>query len=1469
MKNIAPLWQLVVLLCLILSSSLGAQTVIDSEDFESGNFPFTLWQDGGANCRITEWYAISGSFSPYLRNGTTTSVMYTNDLDLTGYDSVTLEFDYSSWGFDTGEDFFVEFSDDGGLSWNSTPVDHFICDIDFTDLTTYTDVVVTAQNSTYGFTSNSRFRFRTNCNSKWEDVTFDNIEIVGYGSSGGGGSGIDQCDAVASGNTDTDGDGISDICDVDDDNDGLLDCTEKGITYGTISEVFNLSGTATEASSTEFQLTAAVNDQAGAATITDRINFENSFSFSFEAYLGNNDSGADGIAIIFHDDPSGSSAVGAAGDGIGARGIQNGIVLELDTYYNPDDDRGDITNDHGMIWDSENQEGSGLLTTAVDLGNIEDGNWHTVTINWDASTETINYYLDTTLAGTYTDNLVDNFFDGNNLVYFGFSASTGGLNNNQSVRFNSVCDIPLFVDTDNDGFPNDLDLDSDNDGIPDNIEGQSTLGYILPSATVNTSGTYNGLWDNYGSGITPQDTDSDGDPDYVDLNSDNDIYDDDEENGMANSNSAADNDNDGLANPYETNGVNDSTWDVNEDIEDPTDLSILPDSDGDLNSGGDLDYRDVYSVTYPSSASIDFDGVDDYLEGDSVLDGMGELTIMAWIKVDAENSGVSRITIAGEDTACRLYVEPNNEVLFGIRTSASISNTVSGGTINYGEWHHVTGVFSATTGEQKIYIDGHLIETQTNGNLVGTTIDTTSDWNGDFEIGRLSSTVSDLEYFDGEIDEIRVFNVALTDSQIQSMIYQEIDKSSNKVIGVIVPKDIIDTNTEVTVAWNSLKAYYPMTDIALNKVSDNSDNSNELTMHNISTVQTQTAPMPYKTTDDGSWDSESIWEYGSVWDIEGVSSTREWCIVKIENDISINSSFSTYGLIIEDGTTLTVNGSNLVKNTGYFELNGTLDLMEDSQLIQTSTSDLVTSANGKTLRRQEGTSSAFWYNYWASPVGSQGATTLTDNNAATNNTNNSAFSLGMLKDNTGFNMQFTSNYTANGNISKTWLYTFINGKTYWDWKQISSTSNLSPGVGYTQKGTGVPSSEQQYIFEGKPNNGTILVNVIDKGGPGSVVNVSKTEYLIGNPYPSALDIHKFIDDNDGIIDGTLYLWQQWAGSSHNLNEYQGGYAQVNKLGSTRAYQFVGINGENNGSQDGTLVPSRYLPIGQGFITEIIADGNIEFNNDQRVFILEEDADGSYNNGSTFMKSSGSKKSKNAESSASKTTNSAFKKLKLNFVSVVGPSTKRELLLGFSDFTTDDFDYGYDSKCTDINNNDLNLNLEGQNMNIQAYGDITSDKVIPLNFKSSSENTFEIRISELENISEDQEIYLRDNLTGEYFDLTTQQAYRFSSDQGKFNNRLEIVFQSESATLSNQEVVIEENYIYHNRQSNMLFAKKMNGEVNRFTLYNIKGQAVMEMSKVSVSELQNGLQLPSVATGAYIACFRTDTNNVVTKKIIIN
>lgn len=290
---------------------------------------------------------------------------------------------------------------------------------------------------------------------------------------------------------DTDKDTIPDYLDLDDDNDGILDCAENGLDKP-VNQIFELNGNASQISSNEVQLTPALNSQAGEMWSYGKIDFTKNFSMPFEAYLGNNDAGADGMAIVFQNDPAGINAIGAAGEGIGARGIQNGVVLELDTYSNTGSPALDPVADHGQIWKSSDQT---AITSTVALPNLEDGVWHAVVVNWDSASQTLSYTVDGTLAGTYTGNIVTNYFGGANKVYFGFTASTGGLNNDQRVRFSSICSLPLELDTDGDGTPDHLDLDSDNDDCADAIEGGDHVTQAMLNASnaigTNISGTLN------------------------------------------------------------------------------------------------------------------------------------------------------------------------------------------------------------------------------------------------------------------------------------------------------------------------------------------------------------------------------------------------------------------------------------------------------------------------------------------------------------------------------------------------------------------------------------------------------------------------------------------------------------------------------------------------------------------------------------------------------------------------------------------------------------------------------------------------------------------------------------------------------------------------------------------------------------------------------------------------------------------
>ena len=173
--------------------------------------------------------------------------------------------------------------------------------------------------------------------------------------------------------------------------------------------------------------------QAGTAMSTGRLDVAKDFTVAFEVNLGANDGGADGAAIVFHNDPRGAAAIGSIGGGLAVAGIQNGLAIEFDTYDNNNDGvaSADIASDHTNFRDTD----GGFATAPVALPNIEDGAWHPVVVSWNAATKTLSYTFDGQSVGTpLTGDLATQYFGGSNFAYVGFGASTGGLSNTQSVR---------------------------------------------------------------------------------------------------------------------------------------------------------------------------------------------------------------------------------------------------------------------------------------------------------------------------------------------------------------------------------------------------------------------------------------------------------------------------------------------------------------------------------------------------------------------------------------------------------------------------------------------------------------------------------------------------------------------------------------------------------------------------------------------------------------------------------------------------------------------------------------------------------------------------------------------------------------------------------------------------------------------------------------------------------------------------
>ncbi|MDB2606264.1 hypothetical protein N9Y48_00660 [Zobellia sp.] len=190
-------------------------------------------------------------------------------------------------------------------------------------------------------------------------------------------------------------------------------------------------------------------------------------------------------------------------------------------------------------------------------------------------------------------------------------------------------DEGMGIDTDGDGIVNHHDIDSDNDGIPDNVEAQTTAGYIAPNGDdVATWSANNGLNSAYlPNGLTPEITEGT-EPDYVDIDSDNDWVPDNNEgndfnfDGMPNQTfTGVDSDLDGLDDGYEGTNVHDG-FDVNDEINDPANDLLDTDGIADVNyrdidddsDGIDTPNEDADGDGNPSNDDTDQDGTPDYLD---------------------------------------------------------------------------------------------------------------------------------------------------------------------------------------------------------------------------------------------------------------------------------------------------------------------------------------------------------------------------------------------------------------------------------------------------------------------------------------------------------------------------------------------------------------------------------------------------------------------------------------------------------------------------------------------------------------------------------------------------------------------------------------------------------------------------------------------------------------------------------------
>ena len=189
-------------------------------------------------------------------------------------------------------------------------------------------------------------------------------------------------------------------------------------------------------STTTYQLTPDALTQAGEIWYTTQVSLTNRFDIQFQMFLGTKafSVGADGICFVFQQQ---SVNAGSTGGGMGYGGITPSLAVEFDTYHNAWDpnychtaieQNGDVNHT-----DLSGNNLAGPVQLDPVNPNLPDGNWHNMEIIWDPTTQTLSVYYDCQFRVSYTGNIVANIFGGNPNVYWGFTAGTGGSDNQQEV----------------------------------------------------------------------------------------------------------------------------------------------------------------------------------------------------------------------------------------------------------------------------------------------------------------------------------------------------------------------------------------------------------------------------------------------------------------------------------------------------------------------------------------------------------------------------------------------------------------------------------------------------------------------------------------------------------------------------------------------------------------------------------------------------------------------------------------------------------------------------------------------------------------------------------------------------------------------------------------------------------------------------------------------------------------------------
>ncbi|MBU7569162.1 MAG: T9SS sorting signal type C domain-containing protein, partial [Flavobacterium sp.] len=502
--------------------------------------------------------------------------------------------------------------------------------------------------------------------------------------------------------------------------------------------------------------------------------------------------------------------------------------------------------------------------------------------------------------------------------------------------------------------------------------------------------------------------------------------------------------------------------------------------------------------------------------------------------------------------------------------------------------------------------------------------------------------------------------------------------------------------------------------------------------------------------------------YSSTGDISG-------CLLQVNSG----------NVVINADNTVTVANQVRINPAATFTLEDTASLLQTAGTTNTNIGIIRSKRRTQPVKRLD-------FTYWSSPVAGQ---TLHNLSPAT----------------------MADKYYSWNPVSQAWV-THMNGN-------VTMTDAKGYIVRAPQSFSTTSAVQYEAIFQGVPNNGDISIPVY---GNTSTLPADYKWNLIGNPYPSAVDLDEFLSyaNNVAALDGTIYLWTHNSAPSNAVpgdqtyNYTANDYATYNLSGGVATSPATPdpLNPEISDNFNGAI-PTKHLASGQAFFVRGLGNLPARFTNDMRI----------QDENNRFFRNMNPVKRNAANSGIEK--NRFWLNLRNN------QGAFNQTLVGYIEGATNGLDRGFDGSLFGGNHVTIYSINDSQKLAIQGRAlPFDNSDVVNLGIKTTIAGAFTISLDMLDGLFVNQDIYLKDNLQNAIHNLKSG-PYSFTTGIGTFENRFQIVYRNEALGIPefNPESIV----IY--KKDKDVVVTSGTATIEGVKVFDIQGRLLFDGQKINASE----------------------------------